>query len=128
MHELKYVITTALVLSIFVVAIVQQSVFTFDFISRILLAEQNYYLNRWRRRTKTSAQDSSEHKPMPIIASVIGHREDPLVFKRCLSSYRDHLKAGILVVGVDGRNKDDMEMPTVYSQVTPHGFKCHVCS
>jgi hypothetical protein len=55
---------------------------------------------------------------MPVIALVIGHREDPRVFERCMSSYKNQLQVGILVVGVDGLDQEDLKMVKVHNKVT----------
>lgn len=105
------ILTVALVIFVFAVAVSQQVVFTLDLVLRILLAEQNFLLNRLRRR------DSSYGQAMPVLASVIGHREEPVVFERCLKSYRSQLRNGILVVGIDGVEEADKTMADVHCKV-----------
>ena len=117
MHNLKHAVMIALVFPVLMVAILQQWIFTFDLVLRIILAEQNSYLNKSRRLRRGFAHAIGKDKLTPIIASVIGHREDHLVFERCLSSYKSQFQAGILVVGVDGLDNEDADMVRVHEKV-----------
>ena len=46
------------------------------------------------------------------VGGVVGYREDPDIFKRCLESYRDHGNKSLstLVIGIDGNEVEDEEM------------------
>lgn len=53
------------------------------------------------------------------VGAVIGYREDPAIFRRCLESYRDDTSraARVLVVGIDGNEAEDMQMIAMAEKV-----------
>lgn len=81
-----------------------------DLLVRIFLAELN-------RRTVLKACQKAESRQNPkVVASVVGYRESPDTFDRCLGSY---LEAGCtwLVVGIDGNQSEDEVMVRIFQQV-----------
>jgi hypothetical protein len=117
MPNIKHALMITLIFPVLAVSILQQWIFMFDLLSRIVLAEQNLRLNKLRRLHNEPARAIGRNKSTPVIASVIGHREDPRVFERCLSSYKTQLQVGILVVGIDGLDNEDAEMIEVHDKV-----------
>jgi hyaluronan synthase len=51
------------------------------------------------------------------MASVVGYREEPGLFKKCLQSYRNSPGLEIMLVGIDGDQADDMEMVCIAGEV-----------
>jgi hyaluronan synthase len=51
------------------------------------------------------------------MASVVGYREEPILFRKCLQSYRDAPGLEIMLVGIDGDHAEDMEMVAIAGEV-----------
>ena len=51
------------------------------------------------------------------LASVVGYREEPTLFRKCLESYRNTAGLEVLLLGIDGNGRDDMEMVRVVQEV-----------
>ena len=85
---------------------------------RIYLAEQNRSHNAKRLPIFESTQqdDPGKQSLHSNIACVVGHREDPDLFERCLRSYVD-IGYGCLVVGIDGNDHQDKRMLQVFEKV-----------
>jgi len=85
-----------------------------DLILRIFLAERNAADNL--RRLSSWKARPGESPNTQVIVSIVGYREDPLLFKNCLERY---LKSGskYLVVGVDGNQPEDENMVRVFRNV-----------
>jgi hyaluronan synthase len=89
-------------------------------ILQIILSEINRRRQSIRLKQAEGENDSKdlEHLdlksiwPTPCVGSVVGYREDPLVFQKCLESYhQDFDKAlKVLVIGIDGNELEDLEM------------------
>ncbi|KAM0722490.1 hypothetical protein Q7P37_001931 [Cladosporium fusiforme] len=98
---------------------VVHTVVLMDLMLRIFLAEQNTaenlrWLNTWKSRSR-------EHKDPQVVATLIGYREDLLLFSNCLERY---LGSGCkcLVVGIDGNQPEDEKMVSVFGDVfSNHG-------
>lgn len=86
-----------------------------DLMLRIFLAEQNTAENL--RRLNTWKFRSREHKDPQVVATLIGYREDLLLFRNCLERY---LGSGCkcLVVGIDGNQPEDEKMVSVFRDVS----------
>ncbi|KAK7222526.1 hypothetical protein V2G26_010529 [Clonostachys chloroleuca] len=53
------------------------------------------------------------------IAAIVGWREDPALFTRALTSYKDAQSCGFVIAGIDGDAEEDMEMVQVFNEVFP---------
>jgi hyaluronan synthase len=51
------------------------------------------------------------------IASVVGYREEPNLFRKCLQSYRGSPGLELMLVGIDGDGEGDMEMVHIAEEV-----------
>lgn len=51
------------------------------------------------------------------MASIVGWREDPALWRRCLESYKHAAGCRFVLVGIDGHNADDKEMVDVFQKV-----------
>lgn len=58
-----------------------------------------------------------KNAPVRHLASVVGYREEPNLFRKCLQSYRGSPGLEIMVVGIDGDHDGDMEMVAIAEQV-----------
>ncbi len=54
---------------------------------------------------------------VPCIATVVGYREEPSLYRRCLESYKGLDDIEILVAGIDGNKHDDQEMMDIFLEV-----------
>ncbi|KAK7987414.1 hypothetical protein PG989_007729 [Apiospora arundinis] len=54
------------------------------------------------------------------IATIVGWREDPGLWRRCLESYKTASGWAFLIVGIDGDEPDDQEMIGVFRETYPH--------
>lgn len=54
------------------------------------------------------------------VGAVIGYREDPNLFRKCLESYRDDASrtVRVLVIGIDGNDDEDMKMARTAEHVS----------
>jgi hyaluronan synthase len=52
------------------------------------------------------------------IAAIVGWREDPALFTRALTSYKDAQSCGFVIAGIDGDAEEDMEMVQVFNEVS----------
>lgn len=112
--------TIALVSLTLAVLLHSGCLFIVDFCARALLFEINGSRNRRRAHTdrrgcRRSTQGSSESPK--VVACVIGHREDPGIFRACLSSYARRGSDGVLVICIDGATLEDKPMRDVYEEV-----------
>jgi hypothetical protein len=97
---------------------------TLESIWQISLAEVNRRKNIRRIEALERKHAVDEEKGVDLkqsavrqIASVVGYREEPGLFKKCLSSYRGSPGLEIMLVGVDGDGEDDMEMVRIAEEV-----------
>lgn len=51
------------------------------------------------------------------MASIVGWREDPDLWERCLESYKDATGCRFVLVGIDGHDADDQEMVNIFKKV-----------
>jgi hyaluronan synthase len=51
------------------------------------------------------------------IASVVGYREEPNLYRKCLQSYRGSPGLELMLVGIDGDGEGDMEMVHIAGEV-----------
>ena len=118
-----------LLLALFVFGYVRKHVFIFpvtmETVWQIALAETNR--RRSRRRVKRLKEDlgSSDIEKAVYkqasyarcMASVVGYREEPALFTRCLESYLNCPGLEIMLVGIDGNDAQDMEMANIARKV-----------
>ncbi|CAH0027109.1 unnamed protein product [Clonostachys rhizophaga] len=73
------------------------------------------------------AIDWSTSGKKECIAAIVGWREDPALFTRALTSYKDAQSCGFVIAGIDGDAEEDMEMVQVFNEVFPtHSHVIHV--
>ncbi|KAK8108885.1 hypothetical protein PG984_014686 [Apiospora sp. TS-2023a] len=53
------------------------------------------------------------------VAMIVGWREDPELWRRCLESYKTATGWAFLIVGIDGDEPDDQEMINVFQEAYP---------
>lgn len=100
---------------------------TLEAIWQTTLAETNRRKSKRRVRNlrRELAPDDLEntlHSGVPYfrcLASVVGYREDPELFTKCLESYKGCDGLETLLVGIDGNEAQDMEMANVVRRVYP---------
>lgn len=130
----RQVLNAVLCLAIFAVVFLcfRQSIFIFpitcESILQISLAEINRRKNIRRIRLlegKLSLTDEENgikeksESAVRYIASMVGYREEPNLFRKCLQSYRGSPGLEIMMVGIDGDHDGDMEMVRITEEVTP---------
>ena len=88
------------------------------FAIRVYLAERNCFDNTRRllKRQDTHLHQQTDQSRPNSMACLVGFRELPDLFKKCLSSYID---AGCrcLVVGIDGNDDQDKQMLQIFQEV-----------
>ncbi|MCJ1326018.1 hypothetical protein MMC10_002681 [Thelotrema lepadinum] len=94
---------------------------------QIGLAETNR--RRSKRRVKQLKEDlvptdiekatSNQANNVRCMASVVGYREEPGLFTKCLESYRNCSGLEIMLIGIDGNGAQDMEMANIARKVFP---------
>ncbi len=97
----------------------------FESIWQISLAEVNRRKNvrriqqLERRITSTDEEDGIPGKELAVrhMASVVGYREEPNLFRKCLQSYRGSPGLELMIVGIDGDHDGDMEMVRIVEEV-----------
>jgi hyaluronan synthase len=100
---------------------------TFESIWQISLAEVNRQKNIRRirqlehRLEKIDEEDGIRENEMAVrhLASVVGYREEPNLFRKCLQSYHGSPGLELMLVGIDGDHSDDMEMVRIVEEVNP---------
>ncbi|KAL5355604.1 hypothetical protein BJX96DRAFT_141544 [Aspergillus floccosus] len=106
---------------------------TLDILVTIFAAELNRFCNERRRRRlyrldgASSTHDAEKAMQAMVhsdlgpecIAAIVGFREDPELFARCLESYKPARECRFVLVGVDGDAAPDMEMIQVFQKVFP---------
>jgi hyaluronan synthase len=109
---------------------------TLDVLFTIFLAEYNRWQNNNRRRKADAAfavpslddrskdtvdapclHDNRARQP-ECIAAIVGYREDPVFFNKCLRSYIDASHCCFVLVGIDGDEAEDLEMLELFEQVS----------
>lgn len=78
-------------------------------------------LRRYELEYREATADLEKHPEgggVQFIANIVGYREDPAVFKKCLTSYTKtpHMRA--LLVGIDGNQALDLEMVEQVQEVS----------
>jgi hyaluronan synthase len=84
-------------------------------IRRIRLLEQKFDSIDEENGIKDKAQTAVRQ-----IASVVGYREEPNLFRKCLQSYPGSPGLEIMLVGIDGDGDGDMEMVRIAEEVAYH--------
>lgn len=98
---------------------------TLEAIWQITLAELN------RRKSKRRVRDikreldtddieikrSDDQRAVKFLASIVGYREDPALFVKCLKSFKNNSGQELLLVGIDGNGPQDAEMANVVRRV-----------
>ncbi|KAG8162273.1 hypothetical protein KVR01_008038 [Diaporthe batatas] len=109
---------------------------TVDLLISILLAEYCRFNNEGRRiafrqaawhpkdkedveKHALTASAQREAASSEAIAAVVGWREDPALWTRCLESYKKAVGCKFLLAGIDGHDPDDMEMVDIFKKVYP---------
>ena len=100
---------------------------TFESIWQISLAEVNRRKNVRRIRqlehklSKNDVEVGICEKELAVrhLASVVGYREEPNLFRKCLQSYRGSPGLELMLVGIDGDHDGDMEMVRIVEEVNP---------
>lgn len=99
---------------------------TFESVWQISLAEINRRKNIKRIRAleqQLGSHDEEkgflEKKDTAVrhMASVVGYREEPNLFRKCLQSYRGSPGLELMLVGIDGDAEGDMEMVHIAEEV-----------
>lgn len=107
---------------------------TVDLLISILLAEFCRFNNESRRIAYRDAEaqlrykDDIEKNALKVadqpggatcetLAAVVGWREDPNLWERCLESYKTARRCKFLLAGIDGNESDDLEMVDIFKQV-----------
>lgn len=107
---------------------------TVDLLISILLAEYCRFNNEGRRIAFREAasqpkdkEDVEKHalavgaRPeatsSEAIVAIVGWREDPALWARCLDSYKAAVGCKFLLAGIDGHDSDDMEMIDIFKKV-----------
>lgn len=112
---------------------------TVDLLATILLAELCRFNNEGRRiafreaqtQTQPPAKDNVDVEKRGLrlpakqpgntgcdtIAAIVGWREDPELWERCLESYKTARGCKFLLAGIDGIDEDDQEMVDVFNKV-----------
>jgi hyaluronan synthase len=100
---------------------------TFESVWQISLAEVNRRKNVRRVRLLEQTHAAADEEKgtrgrLPAVrhlASVVGYREEPNLYRKCLQSYRGSPGLEIMVVGIDGDHDGDMEMVRIAEEVGP---------
>ncbi|GME44857.1 hypothetical protein EAF04_006864 [Neofusicoccum parvum] len=91
----------------------------------------NCALSEWNRRkgirrikalearSRQADVEKGDGVQVRYMGSVVGYREDPALFRRCLESYKPSTGLGLLLVGIDGNDREDLDMAAVVEQVYP---------
>ena len=98
---------------------------TFESIWQISLTEVNRRKNIRRirqlehRLEKIDEEDGIREKETAVrhLASVVGYREEPNLFRKCLQSYHRSPGLELMLVGIDGDQGGDMEMVRIVEEV-----------
>lgn len=104
---------------------------TVDLLISILLAEYCRFNNEGRRIAFRQAASNPKEKEdvekhaltasspasSEAIAAIVGWREDPALWERCLESYRTAVGCKFLLAGIDGHDSDDTEMIDIFQKV-----------
>lgn len=121
---------------------------TFELLFSIVLAEFCRYKNAGRRtafrelesqptRYKDDVEKNAHHphggvleaqggpgaSSCDTVAFVVGWREDPVLWQKCLESYKTAVNCRFLIAGVDGHDADDQEMVDVFKKVCTYIHK-----
>ncbi|CAM9768150.1 unnamed protein product [Sphacelaria rigidula] len=74
---------------------------------------------------RTDAEDTENAWTPPVAVNVVGYREDPEYFKRCLLSADRLVYSNIraIVVAIDGNDKDDEEMAEIAMRIFPTAIR-----
>ncbi|KAJ0108708.1 hypothetical protein J7T55_011198 [Diaporthe amygdali] len=109
---------------------------TVDLLISILLAEYCRFNNEGRRiafreaashpkdkedveKHALAAAASRHSASSEAITAIVGWREDPSLWARCLESYKTASGCKFLLAGIDGHDSDDMEMIDIFKKVYP---------
>lgn len=102
---------------------------TLDILLTIFAAEFNRFSNENRRQrlygpTRSVKDPEKAIYALPdrgpeCMATIVGYREDPMLFARALESYKAVPECRFVLTGVDGDQGPDMEMIRVFQQVFP---------
>ncbi|POS74039.1 hypothetical protein DHEL01_v207566 [Diaporthe helianthi] len=104
---------------------------TVDLLISILLAEYCRFNNEGRRiafrqaasypKDKEDVEKQARHEAASseAIAAIVGWREDPALWTRCLESYKTAVGCKFVVAGIDGHDSDDSEMIDIFKEVFP---------
>lgn len=120
-------VTLALVLFAYVRKNVYFFPITLEAIWQISLAETNRRKSKRRVRNLKRELDPDDVEKKPLddtsyfkcLASVVGYREDPTVFTKCMESYNGCIGLETLLVGIDGDEAQDVEMANIVRKVYP---------
>lgn len=103
---------------------------TLESVWQISLAEVNRRKNIRRIEVLEGKAKGDEEKGLLLkqtavrhIASVVGYREEPGLFKKCLESYKGSPGLELMLVGVDGDGEEDMEMVRIAEEVSNTDLK-----
>lgn len=107
---------------------------TVDLLISILFAEYCRFNNEKRRIALREAETQPRYKDdiekhalklseqprapsLGTLAAIVGWREDPDLWARCLESYKTTRGCTFLLAGIDGNDADDREMVDVFKNV-----------
>lgn len=107
---------------------------TVDLLISILLAEFCRFNNEGRRiafreeEARPRSKDDIEKQTLSMskgsgpstcdtMAAIVGWREDPNLWARCLESYKTARGCKFVLAGVDGHDEDDQEMIEIFQKV-----------
>lgn len=83
---------------------------------RDALTQPRYKDDIEKHATKMTGQPGNSS--CETLASIVGWREDPELWARCLESYKTARGCKFLLAGIDGNELDDREMVDVFNKVS----------
>ena len=103
---------------------------TIESLLQIVLSEFNRQKNLRRVASLDHDSASDEEKGFGArkratrcLASVVGYREEPTVFRKCLQSYYRSPGLEVIVIGIDGDQSEDLLMVEIAEEVrSPPSF------
>lgn len=109
-----------------------------DLLISVFFAEYCRFTNEGRRIALAKAEDAAREQYLDVaqqeskiglgpppaahlscdaVAMIVGWREDPTLWRRCLESYRNADGWAFMVVGIDGDDAEDEEMIDIFREV-----------
>ncbi|KAL5941065.1 hypothetical protein ACKVV1_005793 [Pyricularia oryzae] len=113
-----------------------------DLLISVFFAEYCRFTNEGRRIALAKAEDAAREQYLDVaqqeskiglgpppaahlscdaVAMIVGWREDPTLWRRCLESYRNADGWAFMVVGIDGDDAEDEEMIDIFRETSRWG-------